>query len=121
MNIRELASRTGAAERQIRFMIAEGFIPSPRGGRAHADYGDDHVAAIRRYLRLRERGFPPAAVKLLLDNGQGAPFEVAPGLTLLLDPQLLGSGCDADALIEKTSLLLKDLLKEPADDPARDD
>src|SRR5262245_11393177 len=89
MHIRELRARTGEAERQIRYLIAEGFIPPPRGGRANADYGEDHVAAISRYARLRDLGFPPAAIKLLLQAGEGTPFPVAPGVTLVIDSKLL--------------------------------
>ena len=48
MKIGELAALTGVAERQVRYLIAEGFIPAPRGGRANADYGDEHVEAIGR-------------------------------------------------------------------------
>ena len=115
MNIRELVTSTGIAERQIRYLIAEGFMPSPRGGRANADYGEDHVAAIHRYTRLRDLGFPPAAIKLLLDGGQGAPFPVAPGVTLVVDPHLLGSGTDSGPLVERIAKLLKELLKESTD------
>jgi MerR family transcriptional regulator, copper efflux regulator len=112
VNIREVAALTGTAERQIRYLIAEGFVPAPRGGRSTADYGDDHVAAIRRYMRLRDVGFPPAAIKLLLEGGQGAPFTVAPGITLLVDPGLLGSGADPAPLAEHIASLLNELLKE---------
>ena len=97
MKIRELTELTGVAERQVRYLIAEGFIPPPRGGRATADYGEDHVAAIRRYAKLHELGFPPAAIKLLLEAREGAPFPVAPGITLIVDPGLLGSGAEAEA------------------------
>ena len=112
MNIRELVSITGMPERQMRYLIAEGFMPPPRGGRANADYGDDHVAAIHRYTRLRDLGFPPAAIKLLLEGGQGAPFPVAPGVTLVIDPQLLGSGTDTGPLVDRIATLLTELLKE---------
>jgi MerR family transcriptional regulator, copper efflux regulator len=122
VNIRELAALTGTAERQIRYLIAEGFVPGPRGGRSNADYGEDHAAAIRRYTRLRDVGFPPAAIKLLLEGGQGAPFTVAPGITLLVDPGLLGSGADAAPLAARIATLLTDLLKETdnAPFPSRD-
>ena len=73
MNIRDLTARTGLAERQVRYLIAEGLIPPPRGGRSNADYTEDHVAAITRYVRLRDLGFPPAAIKLLIQSGKGAP------------------------------------------------
>ena len=114
MKMRELTRRARVTERQVRYLIAEGFIPAPRGGRANADYGDDHVAAIRRYTRLRELGFPPAAIKLLLDAREGAPFVVAPGITLVIDPNLLGSGTRPGPLIERIARLLTDLLKEQA-------
>lgn len=114
MNIRELTARTGLAERQVRYLIAEGFIPPPRGGRANADYSDDHVAAITRYVRLRDLGFPPAAIKLLLQTNEGAPFPVVPGLTLVIDPKLLGSGTAVDPIIDSIRRLLTDLLEEPA-------
>jgi MerR family transcriptional regulator, copper efflux regulator len=112
VNIRELAALTGTAERQIRYLIAEGFVPGPRGGRSNADYGEDHAAAILRYARLRDVGFPPAAIKLLLEGGQGAPFTVAPGITLLVDPGLLGSGADPAPLAARIATLMTDLLKE---------
>ena len=113
MNIRDLAVHTGLAERQIRYLIAEGFIPPPRGGRANADYDEDHVAAIIRYTRLRDLGFPPAAIKLLLQTREGAPFPVASGVTLVLDPKLLGSGTPVEPIIHSIRRLLTDLLEEP--------
>ena len=115
MHIRELTARTGITERHVRFLIAEGFMPPPRGGRSNADYGEDHVAAIRRYGQLRDLGFPPAAIKLLLDAREGAPFPVAPGITLVVDPALLGSGEPVDPLVERLRTLLSDLCMEPHD------
>lgn len=112
MNIRDLISLTGIAERQVRYLIAEGIMPPPRGGRSNADYGEDHVAAIRRYTRLRELGFPPAAIKLLLEGRQGAPFPIAPGITLVIDPDVLGSAVDTAPLVERIQKLLTDLVKE---------
>ncbi len=114
MNIRDLIQLTAVPERQVRYLIAEGFVPAPRGGRANADYGDDHVAAIRRYTRLRDLGFPPAAIKLLLQAKEGAPFVVAPGVTLVIDPNLIGSGAESGPLVERIQDLLADLLKEQA-------
>lgn len=115
MNIRELAKLTGTPERQIRYMIAEGFVAPPEGGRAYADYGDDHVAAIRRYLSLRQQGFPPQAIKVLLAGGMTAPFPVCPGITLQVDPHLLGQPMDVDALIDRIRLLVGAVFKEPTD------
>jgi MerR family transcriptional regulator, copper efflux regulator len=119
MHIRELKACTGIAERQVRYLIAEGFIPPPRGGRANADYGDDHVAGIERYTRLRDLGFPPAAIKLLLQAREGAPFPVAPGITLVVDPMLLASGTPVQPIIKDIQNLLSDLFKETSHDNDR--
>jgi DNA-binding transcriptional MerR regulator len=112
MNIHQLIEETGIAERQVRYLIAEGFIPPPTGGRANADYGEDHVVAIRRYTRLRELGFPPAAIKLLLQAREGAPFAVAPGITLVIAPELLASATPVRPLVARIQKILTDLLKE---------
>ena len=113
MHIKELTKRTGIPERQVRFLISEGFMPPPTGGRANADYGEDHVAAVERYTRLRDLGFPPAAIKLLLQSGEGAPFPVAPGVTLVIDPSLLASGQAVEPLLEAIGQILEQNLKEP--------
>ena len=115
MNMRELSLLTGQPERQIRYMIAEGFVPPPRGGRTHADYADDHVSAIRRYAVLRRQGLPPQAIRVLLASAMTAPFPVAPGVTLHVDPQLLGSAMDIDALADRIRRILRDVFMEPSD------
>ncbi len=113
MHIRELASLVCLPERQIRYLIAEGFMPPPRGGRAHADYGEDHLAAARRYTRLRSLGFPPAAIKVLLSAREGVPFPVADGrITVLVSPDLLGSGEDVAQYLDQLRDLLTDLFRE---------
>lgn len=124
MHIRELTSRTGTSERQVRYLIAEGFVPPPSGGRANADYGDEHVTAIARYGRLRDLGFPPAAIRLLLQAQEGAPFPVTPGVTLVISPDLLGAGKPVEPVVDRIRTLLIDLFMEPdnADiDRGRDD
>jgi MerR family transcriptional regulator, copper efflux regulator len=117
MNLRELTSLTGIAERQIRYLIAEGFVDPPRGGRAHADYGEDHVAAIRRYAVLRDAGLPPAAIRLLLTNGGSVPFPVAPGIALLIDPALVGQRRDVTALAARLGQVLENVFQETTDAP----
>lgn len=110
MRLKDLTERTGVAERQIRFLIAEGFVPPPRGGRATADYGDDHVAAVVRYTRLRDLGFPPAAIRLLLGASAGVPFPIASGITLVVDTSQLASGIDLEPVLARARDVLRDAL-----------
>lgn len=117
VNIHDLTALTGETARQVRYLIAEGLMPPPDGGRANADYGEAHVAAIRTFQRLRALGFRPAAIRLLRE-GRGAPISipVAPGLALSLDPALLAGGAgprpDPQALVARIASLLTDILTE---------
>jgi len=89
MTMRELTKITGYTARQVRYLIAEGFVPSPEGGRANAEYGEVHVSAVKRYQLLREAGFSPASIRLLMKSQTGVPFQVIPGISLMVDPHLL--------------------------------
>jgi MerR family copper efflux transcriptional regulator len=112
MRLKDLIERSGTAERQIRYLISEGFVPPPRGGRANADYGEDHVEAVIRYARLKELGFPPAAIRLLLDATAGAPFLIAKGITLVIDPAQLGSGADIEPIVQSARNVLSRALNK---------
>lgn len=115
MKFDELVSATDVAPRQIRYLIAEGFVPPPTGGRTYATYGEAHVTAITRYERLRDLGFPPAAIRLLLNAREGIPVPVANGVTLVIAPDLIGSGADIGPILESISARLEALLaREPA-------
>jgi MerR family copper efflux transcriptional regulator len=111
MRMRELIKKTGLAERQVRFLVAQGFIPPPHGGRATADYGDDHVSAILRYMRLKELGFPPAAIRLLLDAKEGVPVTIEPGITLVIASERLGEDLNIAALEKCVSSSLQKIFK----------
>ena len=112
MRLSDLIERTGTAPRQIRYLISEGFVPPPRGGRANADYGEDHVEAVTRYSLLKELGFPPAAIRMLLDATAGIPFPIAMGITLVIDPVQLGSGADVEPIIRSVRDVLSRALNK---------
>jgi DNA-binding transcriptional MerR regulator len=114
LNINELALRSGAVERQIRYLIAEGFMPAPRGSRTRPDYGEDHVDAIRRYMALRKLGFPPAAVRLLGESGEAIALPVVDGISLLVEPRLVGGTLDVAAILDRLDAILKQLQKDPS-------
>ena len=104
--MRELVKITGYTARQVRYLIAEGFVPSPEGGRANARYGDVHVSAIKRYQLLREAGFSPASIRLLMESQTSVPFQVIPGISLTVDPHLIAERPPIDDLDEQIKLLL---------------
>ena len=110
MNMKQLSERTGLTPRQIRYMIAEGFVPPPTGGRTYAEYGEAHTTAIRRYARLKELGFPPAAIRVLLQAREGVPYPVADGVTLVVSPDVHASGMEAEPLVERLDDLLRKIL-----------
>ena len=116
MTLRKLTEVVGVAPRQVRYMIAEGFLPPPVGGRAHASYGEEHVAAIQRYMRLRSLGFTPASIRVLLQAREGAPFPVAPGITLVVDPALIASGEPVEPLLRRIESLLGEILNKRGED-----
>jgi DNA-binding transcriptional MerR regulator len=103
--------------RFVRFLVAEGVIPPPRGGRANADYGCDHLNGIRRYLSLRALGLSAARVKEIVAGatGDGVLAPIAPGITLIVDPKKLVRPLRpneiADALKQTLALIA------PEDDP----
>lgn len=99
MNIRQLIELTGTTERQVRYLISQGLMPPPSGGRSKAEYGEPHVNAIQRYARLHELGFPPAAIKLLLDAGTGIPVPVGKGVTLIIDPARIGNNDAVEPIV----------------------
>lgn len=112
MKFDELVEATSVTGRQIRYLIAEGFVPPPTGGRTYATYGDNHVRAIQRYERLKGLGFPPAAIRLLLDAKEGIPVPIVPGLTLVIAPELIGSEADASAIATKAAGKILELLSK---------
>ena len=121
MRLKELIERSGTAERQVRYLISEGFVPPPRGGRANADYGEDHVEAVIRYARFKELGFPPAAIRLLLGATAGIPFPIAKGVTLVIDPAQLASGADIEPIMQSTRDVLSRALGKSTDSKSSGD
>ncbi len=79
----EFCERTGLTPREVRFLIAEGFMPSPDGGRAHATYGAAHLEAVAFYKDARRKGLKPSDIKKL--RSPIKEFVVAEGISLLVD------------------------------------
>jgi DNA-binding transcriptional MerR regulator len=115
LRIQELTERTGETARTIRFLIAEGVMPPPTGGRAQAEYGEAHLAAIRRYQRLRAAGYKISAIRLLIERGEPVSLAVAPGLTLQIDAALAGTALDAAEVARQVAAALAAFLEDSPD------
>ncbi len=117
MKLGELVAETGEAARNVRFLISQGVVPPPEGTRAEPDYGAAHIAAIRRYQRLKSAGYKLAAIKLMRDQKIPARVEIAPGLDLLIDTDVAGESLDPVAIGQRVTELLNRFMLE--DDHAK--
>ena len=78
-SLRELAARTGAPPRTIRFYIARGLLAGPdKAGRA-AVYGAAHLERIRLIRQLQQAGHTLAIIaqRLAQPPGQAVPTSAA--------------------------------------------
>lgn len=55
MSIHELAARSGVPGRRIRYYIAEGLLPPPRGRGRAAHYGPEHLERLAEIQALRNQ------------------------------------------------------------------
>jgi len=121
MDIHTFTTLVGETPRQVRFLIAEGFMPPPTGGRSRAQYGHEHVEAVRRYRWLREQ-YSPQQIKLLMTTqGPNLRLPVAPGVELLLDLSLTGPNLNPAGIADRVQRLLADLpgqIRSSEKDPA---
>ena len=112
MTIDDLSRRTKTPVRQIRYLISEGFVSAPRGGRSTAYYEEDHVRAIKRYNELKALGLPPNAIRILIENDDDVPFPVAPGVTLSIAARKVGDIKGVDALMKNIRRILERVSRE---------
>ncbi len=115
MTMNELIAAAGDGQvtaRFVRFLVSEGVIPPPTGGRAHAAYDERHLHGVVNYGRLRKLGFSPAQVKSILRSKQGetVPLALAPGLSLHVDLAALDTGIDPAAVAQRVEETLSKLL-----------
>ena len=90
-------------------------MPPPTGGRAQAEYGEAHLAALRRYQRLRAAGYKISAIRLLIERGEPVSLAVAPGLTLQIDAALAGTALDARMIAHQVAAALSAFLEDSPD------
>ncbi|SDD07428.1 MerR family transcriptional regulator [Glycomyces harbinensis] len=125
MRIGELAERTGASPRLLRYYEQHGLITAERSPNGYRHFGEDDVARVGRVRDLLEAGIPIKIIKLILpclSGGEDIHFPVPdPGLLAQLEEQ-------RDRMTRKAECVLKnrdaiaaylDRVRGPAE-PARD-
>jgi DNA-binding transcriptional MerR regulator len=101
--------------RFVRFLIAEGLISSPSGGRTYATYNAAHLSGIRRYLRLRDMGLSISAIKALAagEAPEAVAVDLATGLTLIIRPAELAGRLNPQRIATRIADALEDLAVLP--------
>ena len=108
MTLAELAQAAGVPPRQIRFMIAEGFVPPATGtGRGADVYGEEHLAKIRRYMTLHALGMKPSAIKVLMEFDEAIPIFQQGGVELRVDPSVDPQSIDVDQTLAAIARALR--------------
>ena len=108
MTIAELAEATGVPPRQIRFMIAEGFVPPATGTGRRADvYGEEHLAKVRRYMTLHGLGMKPSAIKALMEFDEAIPIFQQAGVEVRVDPSVDPQSMDVEQTLEAIAQALR--------------
>ncbi|WP_448575146.1 MerR family transcriptional regulator [Thermomicrobium sp.] len=121
LTIRELAARTGIPPRRIRFYVARGLLPPPRGRGPTARYGPEHIRRLEQIRRLREQRFGLEEIREHLaqrevvapdrragDAMHWRVWEIAPGIVLAARLDWPDAKLDqVEGLVEVARLWLK--------------
>lgn len=114
--IGELADRTGASRRSLRYYEQHGLIRSQRGDNGYRRYGPETVEAVQRIRSLLQLGLPLAAVEVLLPCAldHRLAFEPCPELRATLRARLDRLDADAEDLARNRTLVAAALARADA-------
>jgi len=74
-----------ATPRLVRYLVEQGVLLPPEGGRRHAEYPEENVARLATYRAVRAFGGSASAAAQILAGG-GLARSVAPGFVLVACP-----------------------------------
>jgi DNA-binding transcriptional MerR regulator len=121
-NLKQLADEADITLRMARYLVAEGFVPKPGGTKAQPEYDNRHLDAIRQYMTLREQGLTQNLIRRAMqaasDHAPAMVWRLAPGIDLVVTPQLLTPGTDHGAIVERINQILGALSMPPAESRA---
>jgi DNA-binding transcriptional MerR regulator len=108
VTLAEIAEAAGVPPRQIRFMIAEGFVPAATGtGRGADAYGEEHLAKVRRYMTLHGLGMKPSAIKVLMEFDEAIPIFQQAGVEVRVDPSVDPQSIDVNQALKAIAQALR--------------
>jgi DNA-binding transcriptional MerR regulator len=119
VDIKELAQRAAMPVRNVRYLISEKFVDPPRtdeGGKAHAHYGEEHLAQIRMYQHLRDAGMSQRQVRAHIEGRSVSEViaginevvrRLAPGLELKVTASLIPGDVNVDEVLARVRSILE--------------
>jgi DNA-binding transcriptional MerR regulator len=119
VDIKELAQRAAMPIRNVRYLISEKFVDPPRtdeGGKAHADYGEEHLAQLRMYQHLRDAGMSQRQIRAHIEGRSVREViagiddvvrRLAPGLELKVTASLIPEDVDVDEVLARVGSILE--------------
>jgi DNA-binding transcriptional MerR regulator len=119
VDIKELAQRAAMPIRNVRYLISEKFVDPPRtdeGGKAHADYGEEHLAQIRMYQHLRDAGMSQRQIRAHIEGRSVREVikgidevvcQLAPGLKLKVTASLISGDVNVDEMLARVRSILE--------------
>ena len=119
MDIKELAQRAAMPIRNVRYLISEKFVDPPRtdeGGKAHAHYGEEHIAQIRMYQHLRDAGMSQRQIRAHIEGRSVREVikgidevvrQLVPGLKLKVTASLIPEDVDVDEVLARVRSILE--------------
>jgi len=70
LTLADLAQRTGARRRTIRYYIQRGLMPPPHGAKRGAWYDGEHANRLKQILHLKSGGLSLEAISRILEHGE---------------------------------------------------
>lgn len=108
MTLAELAETLNASPRQIRFLVAEGILPSAqKTGRKADAYSEVHLTTARRYFALHRMGMKPSSIKVLMALDEVVPIFQKHGVEVRVAPTTSAETVDITELTKEIANALK--------------
>jgi len=70
LTLTDLARKTGATRRTIRYYIQRGLLPPPHGAKRGAWYDEEHANRLKQILHLKSGGLSLEAIARILEHGE---------------------------------------------------